>query len=43
MADHPEVVTDIQKKLAVFDTYTIIKMPSDPDSGAQTQLLTTDV
>lgn len=43
VADHPEVVTDIQKKLAVFDTYTIIKMPSDPDSGAQTQLLTTDV
>ena len=43
VSDHPEVVTDIQKKLAVFDTYTIIEMPSDPDSDAQTQLLTTDV
>lgn len=36
-------IPDIQKKLAVFDTYTIIEMPSDPDSDAQTQLLTTDV
>ena len=44
VADHPEVVTDIQKKLAVFDTYTIIEMDSDPDSETPTtQLLTTDV
>lgn len=44
VSDHPEVVTDIQKKLAVFDTYTIIEMDSDPDSETPTtQLLTTDV
>ena len=39
--DHPEEVTDIQKREAVFDTYSIIQMPSE--SGSETQTLKTTV
>ena len=39
--DHPEEVADIQKKEAVFDTYSVIHMPSE--SGSETQTLKTTV
>lgn len=34
--DHPEEVADIQKKEAVFDTYSVIHMPSESNSETQT-------
>lgn len=34
--DHPEEVTDIQKGEAVFDTYSIIQMPSESETETQT-------
>lgn len=34
--DHPEEVTDIQKSEVIFDTYSIIQMPSESETETQT-------
>ena len=34
--DHPEDVTDIQKSEVIFDTYSIIQMPSESETETQT-------